>query len=98
MNTDDVVGPRLRAVISAMPRYVPGRPAAETAYKISSKETPYPPLRSVLEAVADAARTLNRYPDMASLRLVHAIAHRLRVPGPPLRPPPGRGAGRGHPR
>ena len=77
MSTDDVVGPRLRAVLSAIPRYVPGRPAAETAHKISSNENPYPPLPSVLEAVARAARSLNRYPDMACLRLVEAIAHRL---------------------
>src|SRR3954465_15509281 len=96
MNTDDVVGPRLRAVISAMPRYVPGRPAAETAYKSSSNETPNPPLPSVLEAVADAARTLNRYPDMASLRLVHAIAHRLGVPETPGVPGTGTAAGLGH--
>jgi histidinol-phosphate aminotransferase len=80
MSTDDVVGPRVRAVISAIPRYVPGRAAAPTAYKISSNENPYPPLPSVLEAVADAARALNRYPDMASLRLVAAIARRLGVP------------------
>jgi histidinol-phosphate aminotransferase len=80
MSTDDVVGPRLRAVLTALPRYVPGRPAAETAYKISSNENPYPPLPSVLEAVAAAATTLNRYPDMANVRLVEAIARRFDVP------------------
>ena len=85
MTTDDAVGPRLRAVLTGIPRYVPGRAAAspggaEVRYKISSNENPYPPLPSVLEAVAGAARTMNRYPDMASVRLVEAVAARLRVP------------------
>jgi histidinol-phosphate aminotransferase len=96
MSTDDVVGPRLRAVLSALPRYVPGRPAADTAYKISSNENPYPPLPSVLEAVADAARTLNRYPDMASVRLVEAIAARLGVPAGTVVPGTGSVAVLGH--
>jgi histidinol-phosphate aminotransferase len=96
MSTDDAVGPRLRAVISGMPRYVPGRPAAETHYKISSNENPYPPLPSVLEAVADAARALNRYPDMASLRLVEAIAQRLGVPERTVVPGTGSVAVLGH--
>jgi histidinol-phosphate aminotransferase len=96
MSTDDVVGPRLRAVLSAIPRYVPGRPAAETAYKISSNENPYPPLPSVLEAVAGAARTLNRYPDLASVRLVEAIARRLGVPAQNVVPGTGSVAVLGH--
>src|ERR687886_2634539 len=82
MSTDEEVGPRLRAVLAAIPRYVPGRAAAGdgVAYKISSNETPSPPLPSVLEAVARSAATLNRYPDMGSARLVEAIATRLGVP------------------
>jgi histidinol-phosphate aminotransferase len=96
MSTDDVVGPRLRAVLSAIPRYAPGRPAAETAYKISSNENPYPPLPSVLEAVADAARSLNRYPDMANLRLVEAVADRLGVPERTVVPGTGSVAVLGH--
>jgi histidinol-phosphate aminotransferase len=82
MSTDEEVGPRLRAVLAAIPRYVPGRPATDDGqtYKISSNENPYPPLPSVLEAVARAAATLNRYPDMGSARLVEAIANRLGVP------------------
>src|ERR687886_2362882 len=81
MSTDEEVGPRLRAVLAAIPRYVPGRPAAGdgVAYKLSSNENPYPPLPSVLEAVARSAATLNRYPDMGSARLVDAIATRLGV-------------------
>jgi histidinol-phosphate aminotransferase len=84
MSTDDEVGPRLRAVLAALPRYVPGRPATAEAgrvtYKISSNENPYPPLPSVVEAVTRAATTMNRYPDMGSAVLVDAIAGRLGVP------------------
>jgi histidinol-phosphate aminotransferase len=96
MSTDDVVGPRLRAVLSAIPRYVPGRPAAETAYKISSNENPYPPLPSVLGAVAGAAATMNRYPDMASVRLVETVAARLGVPERTVVPGTGSVAVLGH--
>jgi histidinol-phosphate aminotransferase len=97
MSSDDVVGPRLRAVLAGVPRYVPGRPAAAAAgYKISSNENPYPPLASVLDVVAHAARTLNRYPDMASLRLVEAVARRLDVPAESVVPGTGSVAVLGH--
>jgi histidinol-phosphate aminotransferase len=100
MSTDEEVGPRLRAALAAIPRYVPGRPAApgegRVTYKISSNENPYPPLPSVLEAVARAAATLNRYPDMGSARLVEAIAARLAVPAECVVPGTGSVALLGH--
>jgi histidinol-phosphate aminotransferase len=100
MSTDEEVGPRLRAALAAIPRYVPGRPASpaegRVAYKISSNENPYPPLPSVLEAVARAATTLNRYPDMGSARLVEAIAGRLVVPAECVVPGTGSVALLGH--
>jgi histidinol-phosphate aminotransferase len=98
MSTDEDVGPRLRAVLAAIPRYVPGRPAASdgVAYKLSSNENPYPPLPSVLEAVARAAATMNRYPDMGSARLVEAIAQRLGVPAECVVPGTGSVAVLGH--
>jgi histidinol-phosphate aminotransferase len=101
MSTDDVVGPRLRAVLAGIPRYVPGRPPAgpghgELAYKISSNENPYPPLPSVLEAVARAAQGMNRYPDMASVRLVEAVAAHLAVPAECVVPGTGSVAALGH--
>src|SRR3954471_21142116 len=100
MSTDEGVGPRLRAVLAAIPRYVPGRPAAvndeRVTFKLSSNENPYPPLPSVLEAVARAAETLNRYPDMGSARLVEAIAARLAVPAECVVPGTGSVALLGH--
>src|SRR5690606_20890824 len=77
-------GPRIRAALSRLPAYVPGRPAAAppgvTAYKLSSNENPYPPLPSVLEVVRTAAGSMNRYPDMAVTELTHTIAETLGVP------------------
>ncbi len=67
--TDALPGPRIREVLSRLPAYVPGKPAAapegQTAYKCSSNENPYQPLPSVLAVIREAAETINRYPDMA---------------------------------
>jgi len=75
---------RLREALAAVPAYRPGKPAVRregvTAYKISSNENPYPPLPAVLQVVADAAREMNRYPDMAVTELTDALAQRLGVP------------------
>lgn len=76
--------PRLRHTIDSLPSYKPGRPATagsgQTAFKISSNENPYPPLPGVLDAVADAAGSINRYPDMFATGLVDALAKRFDVP------------------
>lgn len=76
--------PRTRAALSTLPAYVPGKPAAApegvTAYKLSSNENPYPPLPSVVQVVAEAAGSVNRYPDMAVTALTAALAERLEVP------------------
>lgn len=75
---------RLREVLSRMPDYKPGKPAAAppgvTAYKLSSNENPYGPLPSVLKAVDEAATTINRYPDMAVTALTARLAEALDVP------------------
>lgn len=77
-------GVRLRAALDTVPAYVPGRPAPEapgrTTYKVSSNENPYPPLPGVLEVIAEAATTVNRYPDMAVTDLTQALADVLGVP------------------
>src|SRR5207247_1651168 len=73
-------GPRLRAALDEVPAYRAGVPAPPGAYKISSNENPYPPLPSVVEAIARAATAANRYPDFAATRLVAALARRFDVP------------------
>lgn len=76
-------GPRLRPVLDSLPAYRPGRPATAAdgrrAYKLSSNENAYPPLPSVVAAVAQAAAGLNRYPDLFATGLVGALAERHRV-------------------
>jgi histidinol-phosphate aminotransferase len=75
---------RLREALAAVPAYKPGKVAAAregiAAYKMSSNENPYPPLPSVLKVVQDAARQMNRYPDMAVTELTLSLAQRLGVP------------------
>ena len=72
-----------RATVATIPAYVPGRPpvprAGQQVFKLSSNETPSPPLPGVLDAVARAAATMNRYPDMGCTDLYAALADRLGV-------------------
>lgn len=78
------MNPRLRPELDGIPTYKPGRPPAVadgvTAYKLSSNENPYPPLPGVLEAAVAAARSFNRYPDMACTALHAELAARFAVP------------------
>ena len=60
------VSPRFRPVLDTVPAYKPGQAptaAAGEAHKLSSNESPYGPLPSVVEVIAEAARAVNRYPD-----------------------------------
>lgn len=76
--------PRLRRALDSLPSYKPGRPATagsgQSTFKISSNENPYPPLPGVIEAVVEAAGSMNRYPDMFATGLVDALAKRFDVP------------------
>jgi histidinol-phosphate aminotransferase len=74
--------PRPRADLAGIAVYKPGRPSAagQRSFKLSSNESPYPPLPSVLEAIADAAQHTNRYPDLAASAVVQALADKLDVP------------------
>lgn len=49
------------------------------AFKLSSNENPFPPLSSVVAAIADGAMDVNRYPDMYATELTEAIAAHLDV-------------------
>lgn len=73
--------PSLRRALADLPAYVPGArsPVGAAAYKLSSNENPYPPLPSVMAAIADAAVDVNRYPDMYASELTDAIAADLDV-------------------
>ena len=77
------LSPRFRPVLDTVPVYKPGKtPAAATgqAHKLSSNESPYGPLPSVLEVIAEAAGGVNRYPDNGAEALIGALAERFGVP------------------
>ncbi|HEY1623908.1 MAG TPA: pyridoxal phosphate-dependent aminotransferase [Streptosporangiaceae bacterium] len=75
--------PRFRSVLDGFPAYKPGRTPVSTTgktYKLSSNESPYGPLPSVVEVIAEAASSVNRYPDNGAAALTAAIAGRFGVP------------------
>jgi histidinol-phosphate aminotransferase len=77
------VTPRFRPVLDTVLAYKPGKaPAVMTgeAHKLSSNESPYGPLPSVIEVIAEAGRGVNRYPDNGAEALTGAIAERFDVP------------------
>jgi histidinol-phosphate aminotransferase len=67
-----------RPDLDRLPAYVPGR-AVPGAVKLASNEVPLPPTPRVLEAVAAAAATGNRYPDLAVTGLTARLADALGV-------------------
>ncbi|MEU8194309.1 histidinol-phosphate transaminase [Microbispora amethystogenes] len=75
--------PRFRSILDSMPPYKPGKAVVSPegrSYKLSSNESPYGPLPSVVEAVARAATEVHRYPDPGAVRLTEALAERYDVP------------------
>jgi histidinol-phosphate aminotransferase len=75
--------PRFRPVLDTVPAYKPGQApvaAAGQAHKLSSNESPYGPLPSVLKVIAEAASGVNRYPDNGAEELIGALAERFAVP------------------
>jgi histidinol-phosphate aminotransferase len=77
------LSPRLRPVLGTLPAYKPGKApvaAAGEAHKLASNESPYGPLPSVLEVIAEASGVINRYPDNGAEALIGALAERFDVP------------------
>jgi histidinol-phosphate aminotransferase len=74
---------RFRPILDLFAPYQPGKvPSAPggRSYKLSSNESPFGPLPSVLKVIAEAAGSINRYPDHGAVELTEAIAHRYGVP------------------
>ena len=59
---------------STLPAYVPGQAAPPGGLKLSSNESPFDPLPSVVKAFAAAAADLRRYPDPQAVALRERIA------------------------
>ena len=74
--------PLFRSVLDDFPGYQPGRtPVSATGktHKLSSNESPFAPLPSVVDVIAEAARSVNRYPDNGAQVLTSAIADKFGV-------------------
>lgn len=67
--------PTIRADLAELPAYVPGR-TIPGAIKLASNEVSLPPPPAMLDAIADAARSGNRYPDTAATALTERLAER----------------------
>jgi histidinol-phosphate aminotransferase len=79
----DVLTPRVRSAIEALPTYKAGKKAqavdALAPYKLSSNEIALEPLPSVLAVITDAAQEINRYPDPFATELMAALAQKINV-------------------
>jgi histidinol-phosphate aminotransferase len=75
--------PRFRSILDQFVPYKPGRTPVRgdgRSFKLSSNESPFGPLPSVIGVIAAAAGQANRYPDNGAAALTEAIADRLAVP------------------
>ena len=75
--------PRFRSVLDRFAAYKPGRRTSAPdgrSFKLSSNESPFGPLPSVLDVIAAAAADAHRYPDNGAQALTEAIATRFGVP------------------
>ncbi|MES9538082.1 histidinol-phosphate transaminase [Actinomadura sp. NPDC000600] len=75
--------PRFRSVLDRFVAYKPGKVVVSPegrSFKLSSNESPHGPLPSVVEAIGEAARNVNRYPDNNATALTEAIASFCGVP------------------
>lgn len=67
---------RIRACLEGIPAYVPGKPAPAESAKLSSNESPFPPLPAMRDAVVAEVDGLNRYPDAAAVALRTSLAEK----------------------
>lgn len=67
---------KLRPDLAEIPVYIPGK-RLDDALKLSSNEVPQPPLPAAIQAMADAAAGVNRYPDMGVVAVREALAQYL---------------------
>ena len=74
------LSPRFCPVLDTFPPYKPGKAPTAGGHKLSSNESPYGPLPSVVEAIAEAGLEVHRYPDNLAAELTAAIADRFGVP------------------
>lgn len=71
---------RLRPEIAKFPPYRQGKAASSDGFKLSSNENPFPPLPSVIAALAEGpVGDINRYPDATAARLRRSLADKYGI-------------------
>jgi len=84
MTEQSPVTPAPRSGVAELPGYVAGKAATSApgraSFKLSSNENPNTPLPSVVEVVARAASSMNRYPDPECRQLLGALSARYGLP------------------
>lgn len=78
---------KVRPAVANMAGYKPGKAAdqlevehdIDDAIKLASNENPWPPIAEVVEAVAEAAAGINRYPDNGAAAVRDAVGDFLNV-------------------
>ena len=78
------MGVHFNSKLDSVPGYTPGVPKGHSAedvagsdlVQLASNESPYPPLPEVIEAVSEAAASMNRYPDPDATLLRRRLAER----------------------
>lgn len=73
---------KFNARLASIPGYTPGVPKGQAAEdvagsdlaQLASNESPHPPLPQVVEAIGEAATSMNRYPDPDATRLRSRLA------------------------
>jgi histidinol-phosphate aminotransferase len=68
-----------RPGLDAVPAYRQGRTAPAGSSKLSSNESPHPPLPSVVDAISERLGSIHRYPDMSAAALRERLANRYQV-------------------
>ena len=72
--------PNFRAQPFWNPTHIPAHEVGATIHRMDLNECAYPPSDNVIQAIAEAAAGLNRYPDGTCPRLTETLAERLDVP------------------
>lgn len=75
---------RFNSRLASIPGYTPGVPKGHSAedvagsdlVQLASNESPFPPLPEIVEAIAQAASSMNRYPDPDATELRRMLADR----------------------
>ncbi|MBN8867252.1 MAG: histidinol-phosphate transaminase [Solirubrobacterales bacterium] len=78
---------RFNSHLASIPGYTPGVPKGHTAQdvagsdlaQLASNESPFPPLPEVVDAIAAAAGSMNRYPDPDATALRRRLADRHEI-------------------